>query len=627
MNVLLLRFNESSDDDLIRPTDSEGNLDELVNSGAAMPAIAEAAVGFGRAFVSADGDGLTAQDIDSGSTLLTRDMTIQVIMSWDIEAAAIYAGGPFSPTQTIYARGDGTSSAEYCNAGLELRVVSAASRIGEVRWLWHDLSGVLHTQIGGHFQVPEDGFLMLTASRRWVDSTRVVLRYYLGDTLLAEVESADGEIGGGTTGTTQIGTRYDASNVMFYWNLDGVIDELRVTDDELTAEEVAATYKRITVDQPNGYRLLRDMHDPGFPISEEPDSRAQKETRLWGNALGYAAAQADNIRENILPDKAYGRVLERWESITKSARRPSDDVDKRRDRVVGRIRAKRGVSIPGVGDAIGELLDTDPANLEIVAFDQTTVDTWEDLNALRWRHDPEVQWTISANALRVQSAGTRTAYHDWYTSLMSIGGDGRGAAILSKATVATLNAGAEVGVMFANRSINGAVLLGIRNDLGTYRIVRESVELGSTQGATVLATLGGVVPAWFVLDQDPDNLGDFRARWSVVGAEGPFDEATFTVAELEEFHWAGHYARTHLGAANIDVSFDDTSVRAPFGVRSFHFYVYRDPTIPGAPDFLGANAVLRGLKQSHTHARAVNTLEALYDDESTTYDSEPMGGI
>ncbi len=625
MNLLLLRFNESATDSLIRPLDDVGNLAELVKSGADFPDITDAAVGLGRAFVSADGDGLVAQDIDSGATLATRDATVQAILRWDIEAAAAY-GSP----QTIYARGKGTSAAEYVGAGVELRVVNAVLRIGEIRWIWHDLSGVLQTQIGGHFQVPADGFLMLTATRRWVSSTRVVLRHYLGDALLSEVESTDGEIGGGTTGTTQIGTRYTGAAYGRFF--DGVIDEIRVVDQEITAEEVAATYTRITVTQPNGYRLIREMHDPGFPISQDPGSRAQRETRLWGDALGYAAAQADNIRDNILPDRAYGRVLERWEQITKSARRPTDDVDKRRRRVVGKIRQKRGVSIPGVGDAVGELLDTDPANLEIIAFDQTTVDTWETLNTVRWRHDPAANWTIAANALRLQSSGDRSAYHEWRTSLLSVGGDGRNAAIIAKLTPTTIASDGEAGVIFLDRASGDGVMLGMQRDSGgTVRIVRTTVT-GRIPGVSTVLASPALVPVWLVLDKNEDDPGDpdasYRARWSTVSAEGPFDEASFTVSGLTAFQWAGHYGRcSSAAAADIDVTFDDTRVRAPYGNRTFYFYVLRDPTIPGSPDFIGANAVINGLRQAHTRARVVNTIAAKYDDPSTTYDSEPMGGL
>lgn len=625
--VLLLRLDELETSD--RPVDAIGNLRELSKSGAGMPELVDAALGRGRAFISSDADGLVAVDADSGSTLVTRDASIQVVMRWDVASAATY-GLP----QTIYARGKGTSAAEYTSAGLELRVVNSTLSIGEVRWIWHDLAGNLKTQVGGHFQVPADGFVMITATRRWVSSSRVVLRYYLGDALLSEVESVDGEIGGGTTGTTQIGTRY--TGAAYGRHLDGVIDELRVTDYELAPEEVEATYRRITVEQPRGYQLIREMHDPGFPISQDPASRAQRETRQWGHGIGFAAAQAENVRANILPDRAYGEALVRWERITKQSSKPGDDIALRRKRVIGKIRQRRGASIPGIGDALAgpnSLLDTDASRLEVIAFDQTTRDTWETLNAQRWRHDPAANFTIDANALRMQSAGVAAGFYDWRTSLQSVGGHGRGVKILAKMSPTTIADQGEAGLVFVNRGTRDGVLLGLRNDAGTYKLVRANFRApinGGIAAATVLAT-PGLVPVWMILEH-VDGV-NFRARWSTVSASGPWDEATFTHPVLDgtrggvPFHWAGFYGRTwSYTAAGLDVKFDDTVVRAPYGERSFYYYVLRDPDDPGSPDIDGANAVLRGLRQAHTFGGAVLTTLALYGDPQSLYGITPMGG-
>jgi hypothetical protein len=625
-NVLLVRFDETVEE--LHPTDDEGNLLELVETGPDMPDMVDAVVGRGRRFRSADEDGLEAQDLDSGATLVTRDATIQVIMAWDIDLAAAY-GSP----QTIYARGKGTAAAEYVGAGLELRVVDAATRIAELRWIWHTVGGVLKTQVGGHFQVPADGFLMLTATRRWVSSSRVVLRYFLGDALLAEIESTDGDIGGGTTGTTTIGTRYTGAAYERF--LDGTIDELRVVDEELTAEEIAGTYKRITIEQPRGYQLLREMHDPGFPMSSDPGSDVQQETRIWGHGLGYASAQAENIRENILPDRAYGRILSRWEAITKQSPLASDSVDTRRLRVTGRIAQNRGVSIPGVGDALRRLLDTDDSGLEIVAFDQTTVDDFSTLNEYRWWYTPAANWTIVGNALRALGVGLSTIWHHWLTARQPVGADGRGVEAIVKITPTTIENDSEVGIMFADRSRSHAFLLGYRRDAGgVLRLVTEEIKYGVPQGATVRNSPAGLDPVWFHLraQDDFDGLTDTQtridARWSFTSASGPFTEVLDIVSSFRGFQYVAFYARANAaGGPDVDVAFDDARVRAPYGDRPFWFYVYRDPADPGAPDYLGANAVLGGLRQAHTIGRAVSTLVAKYDSDDTTYDGPPMGGV
>lgn len=621
-NVLLFRFNDHQSDELVRPVDEVGSLTDLAKTGADMPGIVEAALGFGRSFTSADEDGLQGTDVDSGATLLTRNASIQVVLAWDIDAADAY-GTP----GTIYARGLGTSAAEYVGAALELRVIDAAARIGEIRWIWQDLAGADKVQIGGHFQMPATGYAIFTATRRWVSSSSVVLRYYMGDALLAEIETADGEIGGGTTGTTTIGTRY--TGAAFDRFFDGVIDEIRVVDDELAPEEIAMTWRRITIEQPRGYQLVREMHDPGFPISQDPASRAQRETRLVGHALGFASAQAENIRENILPDRAYGEPLEQWEDATKQSPRPGDDLETRRARVVGKIRQRLGASIPGIGDALDELLDTDADNLEFYAFDQTTHDTWETLNDLRWRYNPAANFTITANALRIQSAGNRLLFANWRTALQPVGGNGRGVLMRTKITPTTIANQGEVGLVFLSSIVGSAAdgfMFGMRNDAGTYRLVTADVAGGVAHAATNRAA-PGLVAVWLELEHD-DNLSTYTVRYSTVSADGPYTEIASIAGVLSSFHWAGFYARTWSAtAANIDVAVDDTHLRAPYGDRTMRFYVLRDPALPGDPDFIGANATLRGQRQAHTLGYAVRTMTALYDDDSTGYDGEPMGGI
>lgn len=621
--ILLFRFNDHDSDELVRPVDEVGALEDLVKTGADYPSIVEAALGFGRSFSSVDEDGLFAIDVDSGATLLTHSMSIQVALAWDIDSANAYGD-----TGTIYARGKGTAAAEYLSGALELRVIDAAARIGEIRWVWMDLAGAVKVQAGGHFQMPATGYAMFTATRRWVSSSSVVLRYYMGDELLAEVESVDGEIGGGTTGTSSIGTRYDAGGAVWGNYFDGVIDEIRVVDDELAAEEVRMTWRRITVEQPNGYLLVRQMHDPGFPISQDPASRAQRETRLVGHALGFAAAQAENVRENILPDRAYGEVLERWEDMTKQPLQPGDDLDTRRARVCGKIRQRLGASPPGVRDATDELLDTDGSNLEIIAFSPTTSDAWATLEDTRWRHNPIAQISIAANALRYQSNTDRFAFDNWITSLESVGGNGRGVAILTKLTPTTIAASGEVGVLFLSSVIKrdaDGFMFGLANDAGTYRITTTPIVSGVAQAATNRA-VPGLVTLWLLLVHDDDDA-TATASYSTVGPTGPWTTFATLAGCPASFHWAGMFARSYAGTPAIDVAFDDTLVRAPFSDRPNLFYVLRDVAEPGDPDYVGADAVLRGLKQAHTEAHAVRTLIALYDDDDTGYDLEPMGGI
>lgn len=623
-------------DTATRPVDAARSLDDLDVAGAlVMPAVTESGVtGRARVFVPANSNGLVANDIISGSTLLTRDVSVQAIIDWDLATQNTY-GTP----GTLIARGKTGAAAEYIAFGVEFRVVNVAAAIGEVRFFWQDSAGNLKTQVGGHFQALVNGttraFVLLTCTRRWVSSSEVILRYYIADELLAEVRSSDGDIGGGTTGHTQVGTRWTGAAYGRF--LAGTVDEMRVVERELTAEEIEATWQRITVSQPRACAMLRDLHPPGFPISNDPSSRVQRETTLWGNGLGFAAGQIENLRSNFYPSRAYGRTLEEWEETLGQSPKPGDSVDRRRARVVGRLRQHAGVSIPGVSEAVEELVATDASNLEVFAFDQTVVDDLSALVPLRWRYDPAAQWTISGGKTRAQSNTARTAPWDWATMLAAAGGNGANAAIVVKIDPTTLAADGEVGMTFINRATWTGIAFGIRRDPAgaTINFVTETMQNGVLAGAVVQAALGAVVaPVWLRMKAGVTGFVGSSAdvnvevKWSTVSADGPFTTATVFVAGGKLFQWAGFYARSFNGTASvIDAKFSGAKLRAPRGDRAFRFYVLRDPALAGDVDYLGANAVVRQLRQAHTTGRVVQTMTALYDDDSTTYDDAPMGGI
>jgi len=624
---IFLRFDEAVA--TRRPIDDGGALTELdVVAGIVMPTVVDGVTGKARSFGGAAGThGLVATDRVSGTTLFNRDVSVRALITYDVALAV--GGAP----ATLIARGKGNSAAEYHPFALEIRLINTPSLIGEVAWLWQDGAGVEKSQIGGHFQAPASGFVLLTATRRWVSSTEVILRYYAGDELLAEVPSVDGSIGGGTTGQMAIGTRYSGGAYTYFYG--GKIDQLQVYDRELTAEEVRGTYERIVYHQPRAISMVRELHPPGFPISGDPTSRVQRETIIWGNALGYAAAQAENVRDNVLPDRAYGEVLEAWERITAQSPKPGDAIDDRRARVVARMRQRQGVSVPGIKAALEGLIDTDPDNLEILGFDQTVTDSFATLSDLRWWMEPSAQWTLAAGAMRGQAAAGTYTYEarTWYTALESIGGDGKGVHELAKLVIAALPANGQAGIVLYDSPRGSVLFLGVRNNAGTYEVVTEAFRASVSQGVTVQASLGGSPPAaiWLhlrqVVDAAAPELQEFRAAWSTTSQTTGYTVST-AITHPWRSQWAGMYLRTAgaIGSA-IDVAFDDSIVRAPYGDRASWLYVYRNPALAGTLDKEAANAILRGLKQAHTAGAVISAKAALCDDPLCLCDEEPLGGI
>ncbi len=617
-----LRLDEPSD--VIPPSDAQGSLGDLdVVATGTVPPVVDAFGGVGRNFGAASSAAIAAVDITPGASLSTRDTTLDMLLFWDFDAQN--AAGV--PRAQVVTRGIGGSSAEYAAYRIELRIVNYALRVGEIRFVWQTTAGVEKIQAGGQFVVPADGYLMLTATRRWLSSTEVELQYYAGELLVGDHVSLDGDIGGGTTGTFQLGT---VGGNHFY----GVLDELRVRNEHVTQEQVQATWLRLSSFQPRAYKAMRDLFQPEAPVSNDPTSRWQKLLRIAGHALGFAAAQSENVRRNQLPDRAYGPTLEQWERILAEAPRAGDSVARRRRRCVTHFSQRAGVSPPGVRAAIGEVLAIDDSSLGIYAFDQTTFDTFTTLNELRWTYDPAAKWTIVSNALRVLGTDPGQTWVDWYVARQSIGGSGRGATMLAKLTPTTIAANSEVGIMFADRAHRHAFLFGYRREGGgTLRLVTELVLAGVNQGAVVRNSPGALDPVWLMLNADPSFSGlasnetRFNINHSFTSGTGPWTSVNGIVAGFRGFDWACFYARALGGSPSVDVAIDDCAVRAPYGDRSFRFYVLRDPAAPGAPDYFGANATLRRIKHAFTHASVVTTLQAKYDSADTTYDGPPMGGL
>lgn len=627
--VLLVRFDE--EDDATRPQDDTRALADLditvTGTGLlTMPVVADGAVGRARSFVPANKTGLGARDLDPGTTLVTRDCSIQVILSWNAagQLATLTPGN-------IVSRGMSGSAGERVCYGLQLDVSDAPSSTALMRWHWEDIAGVARLQTGAQVVIRPGAFTMLTATRRWVSPTSVLLRYYVGDILIGEVQSADGSIGGATTGAVQIGTRRIAGvDSNFY---AGRLDEVMVLDRELCAEEIEATWLRITKYQPLGTQMFIELHDPGFPFSDDPASDQQLETRLIGQALGYSAAIIENLRANFLPQRAYGSVLEQWEEATRVGPAPILDIDTRRARVLARLRQRRGVSIPGIGDAlVGLLGGASVDDLEFIAFSNTIVDEFATIDPLRWDVTPAASWVAAGGGARgIRAAGSFTFAADttgaWRYMQLALSGGGKQAHAIAKLTVTTPQANLETGVFFAERGHGNFLLVGLRDVAGAFHIFTESFIGGVSQGAVDQATLAGNPAAlWLhVFQQQTDGL--WTAAWSVVAEAGPFTLSP-SITHPTVAHWTGVYMRTAGGAtagvSQVDV--DSFKVRDTFGTRPLNAYVFLDPALGFTPDIRGIQSTLEGIKHAYTHVAFITKRAMLYDDPATGTDRGPVGG-
>lgn len=623
--VLFVRFDEADTD--TRPQDAFSVLNDFVvdidGFTAHMPEVVDGVLGRARAFNGIN-TGIGSRDRVSGSTLLTRDVSIQVVLSWDAAVQQSAFGNP----GTIVSRGIHISPAEYMPYCLQIEVIDLPSFTGRLRWLWHDLSGDDKLQDGFDVVMPPGQFTMLTATRRWVSPTEVVLRYYVGDLLLGEVTSSDGEIGGGTTGATLIGYRRADSVTNKY---AGVIDELLIVGRELTLEEIEATWLRITRYQPLGVQLFRETHDQGFPQSLNPASRVQRENQMIGNGLGYAAAAAENMRANALPGRSYGSTLDDWETAVRVTPAPVSSIDDRRARVVARMRQRRGVSIGGLEDSLVGLLGGGTVeDLEFLAFTNDISDDFTTLDPLRWDITPAGSFTaVSGSAHVAPGAGTFLmdgATRDWRHCEQAIGGDGLGAHHLAKLVFTTPQSTAEAGIYFGNPATGDYLLLGLREITAVFAVRMESFIGGVSQGETPLDFLGGNPAAiWLHLRQVDGSPGTWKASWSVTSATSGFTTSG-NITHPTVQNVSGLYLRSTgaIGAAVAD--FGGSLTRAPLGTRPFNAYVLLDDALGFSPDVDGATSVIQAIKHAHTHGCFITNRSVLCDTPFGC-DLGPMGGI
>ena len=608
--VILLPFAEPA---TLAPSDQVGTLADLTDVDSTN-VVTEGAWAQPTARLFTDG-GYYAVDQAGASSLLTRDVSVQAIATLEDDGNTRW---------TLIARGKGGSAAEYCAYGLEL--VAESATLYRLRWYWQTTAGVEVTETGAtmlRFGAGEP--VLLTATRRWEAPDRVVCRYYLGAELLGESVSADGSIGGGTTGTTTIGCRYVGGSYTRRWS--GTIDELKVVDYALAPEEVEATWRRLSVHQPQAVDLVRDLLPPGMPIAGDPSSRVQRLLRWLGQGLGLAASHTEQLGD-LLPDRAYGEALERWERVTKIRRQAFDTLETRRARVAAHL-ARRGATKANLLEVLAELLDCDAGDLEVISLSNTLTDTFSELNLERWTPTVPASWSVIGGTLRAQAAVT--ADLQWTPSVRRAPTialplhTSAEAFLAAKVTFTALPADAEAGLYLAHGVSGAHLFFGYRNVAGGQLVYQRYRDGAALDGAPVVLAAGAPAGGAYWLRIRVQGGGELTLEWST-------DGVTFAdlanLSWIAGWRWLGFYVRNYAvlpGA--LDVRFGDFLARQPLGTRPFCAYVYRDPAIAGEPDLIGARALMRRFRYAFWHAAPTVSRSLLCDDQDSVCDAGPLGGF
>jgi hypothetical protein len=347
----LLRFEETESS--LAPVDDLGALSAVRPVGAFPPVVA----GYtSRARELGGMSGIQATDA-RGALLLDRTVSIVALVEWDHAATA----GP----DALAVHGARGSAVE--RRSWHLRLSKPGGGVGRVQWVWEDRAGTEHAQGGGDFFLPAGGFMMVAATREWRGDS-FLLRYWVGEKLLAQLETTDLEVGGGIGATVTVGCVGDGLGG-FGEYFHGRIDQLAVLGAALTQAQVTHLWQRIAVWPADVYAALRDLQPVGAARSQDPTSLVQRRIRTQSGVLAATSALLAMRADAGLPDRAYGPRLALWERTTGQRVFPADSVATRQARVLAALRGEQGLTAEALRENLAPLYGCDPEELEILRFD------------------------------------------------------------------------------------------------------------------------------------------------------------------------------------------------------------------------------------------------------------------
>lgn len=619
--VFLYPIDEQADE--VLPSDETGTGPDLQPVDPdAVPEIVDGFTGPARQL----GDGLAFTSAENtGDADIRRDMTAQAILELDFDAQVAIG------TLGIVV-GGGTCWQ------LSLAAMAATERHVRIRLGWED------TNLSGSLDEPElaedgvvvgwpENWVLLTATRRWLSPTEVRVRYYLQDQLVGENISPYGAIEPSFSPYLTMGCRRAISGPPdFEAFLAAKIDSWKVTDFEMTAEEVEATFKRLAVHQPAGGAMVRACQPPGQVYSEDPDSAIQRELAIDGDALGLALAKLEELRTDFSPARAWS-MLDDWERICRLPPKLLDTVETRRNRVLSFLRKVHGHSVPGVQEALAAAMDLDPDQVEVLEYVNLWTDDFATAVASWWRQEHGGITIVSGEVkLELDNAvdgrwpltlGQPTIL--WH----SIDGDvldndpAEGADVTIELSSVNIGNGCHVGLVAWNLA-RQLFFFGYYRTGGVTKLGWRKWSGGGFGAFTALEDPAPALSQWLRMRFDGGTA--WRVWWNGTGPDELDNETAIPAGiALPRNVGLAIFQDTDTNPSAADCTFDDYRGFFPNGLRVFNWYAYRDPLLDGSPDMPGARAIVAKLKPAETEASAVTVTTVKCDSADSLCDDGPLG--
>lgn len=613
----------------VLPSDASGHLPDLaVPAGLTMPPVAQGTLtGFGRAFTRAPA---TAFEVDDdGALRLRRNMATLWLAELDVAALAD------DDRATLIQRGSG-GAGDPISFGLRVVVtepVADGRRACRLEMYWQTEAGADVVDEGAGFLWPLGAPLLIAATREVVGG-QLACRYQINGHGFGGAPAHDLDCGGEDDAPVTMGAGRDGAVYQDHWL--GTLAAGQVVSEAVAQAELTWLWERISIDQPAGVKMIRAFVPPGEPFvySPDPESDVQRELAIEGMALGYAKSIARRLRFYLLPDVAWGAVLERWEAMTQALPRPGDDIATRQARVSAFLGSFLGAGAVDVKIQLEELLGLDAVDIELLEYNND--------RSVPFDGSPEGGLRIPGNLTFTVAGGELSAYNP--------GGDVRwlgpatdGAAlrlwglssgvdawISGKVSATDVTGNAFAGLVVGSRIRDEWVFVGVR--ITASGPVTSEIVWCKYIGGELDATYSTLEGAW---DEAVTHLalhvledGTIDVRWGTTLAAAQAQAPSNIDPGIDTPEWAGLFfggADDANGEPEATVAFDDFFSHTPQGTQRYNWWAYRDPGLPGTYDLEGARLLIQRLALAHYHAGATTTRALACGDPDNGCGEAPLG--
>jgi uncharacterized protein YmfQ (DUF2313 family) len=605
--------------DGVQPSDTAGNVGDLAGVGALpMPVRAFGIVGHGRKWSSPHG--LGGKDVVVDATTLTRTMALEVLV--------LPVG---DGSRMLVQRGLNTGAdAERILWSLRLAVLDG---IGTLTMGWQREAGATAVVPGQDFNIPPappySPWMYVAAVRRWISATVVEVDYYVNGGLVGTVGSGNGDIGKGSGGTVLVGVLDGAGTPTSGLLTGDIIDEIRISNGERTAEEIRQVFRRLFVVTIWARAMLRSFLPPGRAYSLDPASVIQREVGVEGDGLAHAWHLADTLLDDWFPDRAT-QTIERWESLTRQAPHPGDFYADRRARVVGRFSSIGGFSRAKIAEAIAPLLGVLPVAIVFVENSNRFAAPFAGALDSTWTQEHNAGTiAVAAGALTLSFGAGVDARSDATHELGVRVRRGLGAwdqtEVYAKVAAFSLtNTDDIAGITFWSWLTHDRVTFGVKWTGSAYSWGAQAV-IGGVNFHFLISAPAPPSPPFYVRVRHNGD-GTFDGSFSTVGWEGPWTTVVVNLGAPADPQWAGLV----LGGGQASpggvssASFDEFRVWAPQSHDVFRWFVTSSPPPAPSVNLRSVQDTVDILTPAHTQGIVFGTL-FLCDDVASLTDNTLLG--